>query len=244
MKKLLLVALFATGIVLSAQECGFEDYQVKLVDNYVKDSGLIQIILGGKQIFHQRSFIYFSYLDEDKVTRAREIPSLEYQFKDNVFTTARKAAGKDGKELAKIDRTINFEPQAINVELMVKASVDFNLQKPWHGYSELLHMPVSELAGATLEATRGNGTKVTAMIPREYSKENWSFRPQGDKNIKLILEHYIINISCSENAVIILNHYGGKSIEINLKPEFKNYETEVKAGSEKKWSYKISFEKL
>lgn len=243
MKKMLFVTLFAACSLMQAQECKFDNYQAKLTDNYLKDCGLINITVGGKRIF-QRNAVYFSYLDGDKVVQARETPTLEYQFKDNVFTSVKKMADKDGKELAEVGKTIKFEPNSIHVEIMAKALTDYKLKETWHGYSELLQMPVSELIGATLEVERHDGSKVTAIIPKEYSKETWSFRPQRDKSVKIILEQYIVNISCSENAVVGFNHYGGKDIEIAIIPDVKSYETEVKAGSEKKWDYKITFEKI
>jgi hypothetical protein len=233
----LLSALLLCGLA-SGQEYKSTGFTVRLFDKRLQDSGLIAISVKDKLLF-SRNYIYIKYENSaGESLSARERASPEYTWQNNVLSSRKDIADKDGNVLAEVFKSMTFTRQSIAVDIKAVALRSFTMPNKWNYYREILQMPVSTAAGFTVEGSR-DGRREMALIPKVYDRKKWGFK-KTFSSVEFIGADSVTGITVSDNSRVRVNHYGGSQIEVDIAARTPQLR-QVEAGTVAEWGYTITF---
>lgn len=241
-----------TGANASAQEIPVykgNSFQCCLYDKYTKNSGLIQLTLPGKKTLLRNNYIHAQFKNEKgKRVGALEKSSAKYEWKNNVLSSEKFVCLRNDKapkpvQYAKVTRKITFSPDGIKSSIRVKNLRDVTIANTWTSYNEIMFIPVVTVAGMRLDGELLNGEKITALIPRKYSRNKWGFRKYVRTFTLTGQDESKITFTADPNSKLLLNHYGGKNIELIIVSNLRDTERLQKKGRETVFSYTIQFNK-
>ncbi len=217
----------------------FPNYRLQLTDRQRKNPNLFRLEVEERPLVTACRV----FLDEHDGRRAVEGSAPEYEFSADTYTSQRSVLGKqDGEAVALASRTLRLTAKQLTVAIAVKVHRPLTLASGM-GLCELLQLPVSSLRLVTLEAVSLDGHQTRTIIPPEYDKAVWGYRHGACKEITLILEDHRVVIS-SADASIFFNHYGGREIEISVRPRLKSYKLTLEAEDVLNWNYYIAISKI
>ena len=223
-------------------------YQCKIFTRWIKDSGLINLNVDGKTLIRSNRVHGNCKGTDNKVIALMEQTTAEYKWEDNILTNERflrprKAQGNDEGKYAKISRKITFEPDKVTVEITVTALQDITFPHVRRTLGEILGIVTDSVKGMRIEGILLDDQVISSVIPQKYDSKKWGFR----KNIKQLKmtdsEKVNMVVTAAPNCKMLLNHYGGKQMNLTISPDLKSGELEQKAGSEIKLGYTIEFKK-
>ena len=223
-------------------------YQCKIFSRRVKDSGFMNLKAGGKTLIRSNRIYGSCKGGDDQNTALMEQPSAEYKWENNVLTNKRflfprKAQSNDAEKYAKISRRIAFGPDKITVEITVTALRDIRFSNTWQTFNEIIGIVTDSVKGMRIEGILPDDQVISSVIPQKYDRRKWGFR----KNVKQFKmtdsEKLNMVVTAAADCKLLLNHYGGRSIELVISPDIKTADLQLKAGTEIKIGYTIEFKK-
>ena len=220
-------------------------YQCKVFNRYLKDSGLIKLTLGGKTLIAGNR-IYATLKDADgKNFRVMEKADPNYEWKNDVLTSRKTMASRDAKAepYAEVNRKIQFSGNKINSEIVIKNLRDLTFAQTWTCYMEDVFFLTKSLSGMRLDGVQIDGQTISTVVPRKFDKKKWGFTRKWLKQLTLTgQDETTITVTAPPNCILILHHYGGKEMELVVKPIVKPFANlKQKVGQETRISYTIEF---
>ena len=221
-------------------------YQCKGFNRYLKNSGLINLTQGGKTLISE-SRIYATLKDADgKNIPIREKDDPNYEWKNDVLTSRKTMVSRDAKAepYAEVNRKIQFSGNKISSEIVIKNLRDITFAQPWTCYHEIIFFITKSLSGMRLDGVQMDGQTISTVVPRKFDKKKWGFTKRLKKLTMTGQDETTITVTVPPNCILSLNHYGGKEMELYVRPLVKSFANlKQKAGQENRISYTIEFGK-
>ena len=223
-------------------------YQCKVFNRYLKNNGLINLTLGGKNLI-AGSLICATLKDADgKNIVIREKADPNYEWKNDVLTSRKTMVSRDAKAepFAEVNRKIQFSGNKISSEIVIKSLRDITFAQTWTCYREIILFTTKSLSGMRLDGIQMDGQTLSTAVPRKFDKKKWIFSTKRIKKLTLTgQDETTITVTAAPNCKMHLNHYGGKQVELYVWPVGKYFgNLKQKVGQETKIGYTIEFGKV
>ena len=116
-------------------------------------------------------------------------------------------------------------------------------EKAWRFFQEDILFPTDSLAGMRVDGVQMDGQILSTVIPRKYNKEKWGFNKSVKKLTLTGQDQTTITVTAAPDCYLSFNHYGGKQIELLVRPGVKTQDLKQKTRQETKIGYTIEFGK-
>lgn len=240
-------AIGFAAVCATAQEPVFTspEYQCKIFSRYWKNSGLINLKQNGRTLISSNFVFAWVKGPDGKNIDIREKASPEYEWKNDVLTSRKSVVSKDAKAepYAEVNRKIQFSGNKISSGIVIKNLRDMTFEKAWRFFQEDILFPTDSLAGMRVDGVQMDGQILSTVIPRKYNKEKWGFNKSVKKLTLTGQDQTTITVTAAPNCYLSFNHYGGKQIELQVRPSVKPQDLKQKTGQETKIGYTIEFGK-
>lgn len=220
-------------------------YQCKIFNRYSKNSGLFDLTLGDKiLISDSRLSATLKGADGEKI-KLTEKADPEYGWKDNELTSRKTMVSQEpnAEPYAEVSRKIQFSDKKIRCEIVIRNLRDMTFAETWTCYREVIKLTTETLMGMRLDGVLMDDQVISTAVPRKFDKKKWGFTKTVKKLTLTGQDQSTITVTAAPNCKLQLIHYGGKYMELYVRPEVRRQELEQKAGQKTPISYTIEFGK-